>query len=208
MQVRTGIGETDMDGGPYRSQRPVERRAANRPEPAYRPPEEPQLAAEPPRPPAHRAAAPRTAEKEAKPFLKRFLWPIIVLIVLAVVGGWFAWSSMSSGTTAIDNSKYQAVFFSNGQVYFGKLSSFNSGYLKLTDIYYLQSQQSTGDSKTSSNPQSTSTDQNNVQLIKLGDEIHGPEDQMIISKDQVLFYENLKTDGKVAQSIKKFKDNK
>lgn len=31
---------------------------------------------------------------------------------------------------------------------------------------------------------------------------------MIISKDQVLFYENLKTDGKVTQSIKKFKDNK
>lgn len=199
-----------MDGGPYRSQRPVERRAASRPEPAYRP-EEPQppapVASEPPRPSAHRAAAPRSAAKEEKPFWKRFLWPVIIVIVLGVAG-WFAWSSMSSGATAIDSSKYQAVFFTNGQVYFGKLQSFNSGYLKLTDIYYLQSQQSSGDNKNSANPQSTSTDQNNVQLIKLGDEIHGPEDQMIISKDQVLFYENLKTDGKVTQSIKKFKDNK
>lgn len=44
-----------------------------------------------------------------------------------------------------------------------------------------------------------------MQLIKLGDEIHGPEDEMILSKDQVLFYENLKTDGKVAQSIEKYK---
>jgi len=113
---------------------------------------------------------------------------------------------MSAGTTGIDGGKYQAVFFANGQVYFGKLQVFNGGYLKLTDIYYLQSQ-SSGDS---SNPQATSKDQaagSNVQLIKLGDEIHGPEDEMIISKDQVLFYENLKADGKVAQSIKKFKDS-
>jgi hypothetical protein len=98
------------------------------------------------------------------------------------------------------------VFFTNGQVYFGKLQSFNSGYLKLTNIFYLQSQSS---SDTSSNPQATAKDQSgNVQLIKLGDEIHGPEDEMIISKDQVLFYENLKAGGKVAQSIKKFTDSK
>ena len=199
-----------MDGGPYRSRRPVERRAASRPEPAYRP-EEPQApapaASEPPRPPVNRTAAPRSAAKEEKPLWKKFLWPAVIVIVLGVAG-WFAWSSMSSGATAIDSSKYQAVFFTNGQVYFGKLHSFNTGYLKLTDIYYLQSQQSSGDNKNSANPQSASTDQNNVQLIKLGDEIHGPEDEMIISKDQVLFYENLKTDGKVTQSIKKFKDNK
>ena len=40
---------------------------------------------------------------------------------------------------------------------------------------------------------------------KLGQEIHGPEDEMIISKDHVLFYENLKSDGKVSQSIEQYK---
>lgn len=126
------------------------------------------------------------------------------IVVLGVVG-WFVWSGMNSGGTAIDSSKYQAVFFTNGQVYFGKLHAFNNGYMKLTDVYYLQSQQSTDGSK---NPQATSSDQNNnVQLIKLGDEIHGPEDEMVISKDQMLFYENLKPDGKVAQSIDKFKQS-
>lgn len=51
------------------------------------------------------------------------------------------------------------------------------------------------------NPQKTTTDQRNVQLIKLGQEVHGPEDEMILSKDQVLFIENLKPDGKVAKTI-------
>ena len=72
------------------------------------------------------------------------------------------------------------------------------GYaLQLTNIFYLQTQSSSS----STNPQTTSTDSSSVQLIKLGDEVHGPEDSMVIEKSQVLFYENLKSDGKVAQSI-------
>lgn len=194
-----------MDGGPFRSGRPTERRVASRPDQAYRQPEEPQPVAEAPKP-VHRAM-PRHVEKEDKKPLKRFLWPIIIVVILLLaVMGWFTWSNAGSAATGIDGSKYQAVFFVNGQVYFGKLQAFNSSYMKLTDIYYLQSQSSDG---TSNNPQATAKDQtsSNVQLIKLGDEIHGPEDEMIISKDQVLFYENLKADGKVAQSIKKFKSN-
>lgn len=139
----------------------------------------------------------------------RFIFPIITLIlVLALaVAGWFLWSK-TQASTGIDTNKYQAVFFTNGQVYFGKLQSFNGEYMKLTDIYYLQSQQAAEENKDSKNPQQTSSDQGNVQLIKLGDEIHGPEDEMIVSKEQVLFYENLKADGKVAKSIEQHKSTK
>lgn len=104
---------------------------------------------------------------------------------------------------AIDGNKYQVVAFANGQMYFGKLHAFNGEYMKLTDIYYLQTQD--GKNGSSENPQQTAANQNDIQLIKLGDEIHGPEDEMMISKDQVLYYENLKDDGKVAQAIAKFK---
>jgi len=193
-----------MDGGPFRSQRPAERRVASRPEPAYRQPEEPQPVSEAPKP-VHRAPA-HHVEKEKKGLMKRLLWPIVALVVVVLgVAGWFAWSNMGSTAPGIDSSKYQAVFFDNGQIYFGKLQTLNSGYMKLTDIFYLQSQ--TSDSKTATNPQASSGDSsgNNMQLIKLGDEIHGPEDAMIIPKDQVLYHENLKDSGKVAQSIKKFK---
>jgi hypothetical protein len=190
-----------MDGGFRTSPRPTERRAAA--QPAY---QQAQPAVEPPKPAVHHTVPAHHSTKEKKSF-KRFLWPlIIIVVVLVAAGGWFAWSKMNSGAVAIDSSKYQAVFFNNGQIYFGKLQSVNNDYMKLTDIFYLQSQQPT-DNKDATNPQKTSASQTNVQLIKLGDEIHGPEDEMVISKDQVLFYENLKPDGKVAQSIQKFKDS-
>lgn len=135
---------------------------------------------------------------------KRFILPavIAVVVIVVLVGGWFGWQRMQSGATGIDGGKYQAVFFTNGQVYFGKLHTFNNDYMKLTDIYYLQTQTTdTADSKDSNNPQKTTNDNSDVKLIKLGNEIHGPEDEMIIAKSQVLFYENLKSDGSVAKSI-------
>jgi len=199
-----------MDGGPFRTSRPVERKAASRPEPTQRQTvEERQSVSESPAP-AHRKSTPHRIVEDEKSLFSRLLWPIVVAVIVLVIcsAGWFAWSSMNkNGSVAIDNSKYQAVFFTNGQVYFGKLHTSGDNYLKLTDIFYLQSQQSS-DKENPGNPQETSTNQDNVQLIKLGDEIHGPEDEMIISKDQVLFYENLKPKGKVASSIQKFKDAK
>lgn len=193
-----------MDGGPFRSQRPADRATTSRAESTRRQPEEPEPVKEVPAKIVHRTPASHRAPKEENS-LKRFLLPVIAIIIVVIISiaGWFAWSNTRTVGTAIDDRKYQAVFFTNGQVYFGKLQVFNNEYLKLTDIYYLQTQ--TGAEGDSENPQETTSDQNNVQLIKLGDEIHGPEDEMIISKDQVLFYENLKPDGKVAQSIDKYK---
>jgi hypothetical protein len=125
-----------------------------------------------------------------------------ILFLIAVIGGWFIYRTTVG--LPIDTSKYQAVFFTNGQVYFGKLQSLNNGYFKMDDIFYLQSQTSTTTTD-SKNPQQTSSQQTpDVQLIKLGSEIHGPDDEMIVSKDQVLFFENLKKDGKVAASIAKY----
>lgn len=127
----------------------------------------------------------------------------LVLLSALVLGGLFLYRS-STGA-AIDSSKYQAVFFTNGQVYFGKMQSLNSNYMKLTDIFYLQTQ--TEDA--SKNPQETTDKQSSdVQLVKLGNEVHGPDDEMIISKDQILFFENLKKDGKVTDSIAKYQSQK
>jgi len=196
-----------MESGPFRAPQPVERRVASRQEAAPRVAEEPQPVKETARA-SYRADPPVDAPKKKGSRRRRFL-PLFIVIAIIIIGfgGWFAYTKVQNSATGIDTSKYQAVFFTNGQVYFGKLQAFNNQYMKLTDIFYLQAQ-STGDSSSSSNPQSTSSDQNNnVQLIKLGNEVHGPEDQMVISKDQVLFYENLKPDGKVAQSIAKYKTN-
>lgn len=134
---------------------------------------------------------------------KRKLFVIIIAIALISTGIFLSYLTLrnSSTTAHIESGKYQAVFFTNGQVYFGKLSPLSGGYLKLQDIYYLQTK--TDDAST--NPQETASDTaNDVELIKLGNEIHGPEDEMILNKDQVLFFENLKEDSRVSQSIKTY----
>jgi hypothetical protein len=193
-----------MDEGPFRVSRPADRRAVNRPEPAYRQPqaEGPQHQAKPEPTPVERPAASKRTSSDDKSS-RRFKFPLLLVILAIILGvvGWMVFSNMNKGGTAIDTGKYQAVFFTNGQVYFGKLSVLNDEYMKLNDIYYLQTQSADAEE---TNPQQTSSDDSNVQLIKLGDEIHGPEDEMILSKEQVLFYENLKTDGKVANSIQEY----
>lgn len=190
-----------MDGGPFRMTQPADRRAVSRPEQARRMPEESQSVPETPKT-VHRAPT-SSQGKSPTPPARRFKLPLIIIgTILGIGAAWFVWTNMHSAGLAIDTNKYQAVFFTNGQVYFGKLQPVNGEYIQLTDIYYLQTQSGSTDSK---NPQETTSDNGNVQLIKLGDEVHGPEDKMIISKDQVLFYENLKSDGKVAQSISKYK---
>lgn len=153
------------------------------------------------------APAPVKSRKRSTKSQRR--WPsivrgTIVTVVLAGLLGWFAWSEYKNAQTAIDTTKYQAVFLTNGQVYFGKLAPFNDKSMKLTDVFYLQTKTAQQDDP--ENPQKTTTEQADVQLIKLGDEIHGPRDEMVMLTEQVLFYENLKSDSKVAESIKRYKE--
>lgn len=190
-----------MDGGPFRMQRPTNRQPVGRPEQVRRP-EEQHLSSDVPStahaPSMHYSTAPRRQSS------RRFTLPLVIVIaiILLGMGGWFAWSSLQNGATGIDSSKYQAVFFSNGQIYFGKLHPLNNGAMILNDVYYIQSQDSK--SSTGSSTTSSTTDQN-AQLIKRGSEVHGPADGMVITKDQIQYFENMKDDSKVVQLIDKYK---
>lgn len=192
-----------MDKGrPFRAPQPTDRRVASRPSSTVRQQEDPILETTPPK----ASSGEPKPEKESPKYLMYILIAAVSLILIGALA-WFAWSGIRGSNTAIDSSKYQAVFFTNGQVYFGKLQILGSDQMRLTDVYYLQNQQTTTNESDSENPQETASDQGDVQLIKLGNEIHGPEDEMIISRDQVLFYENLKPDGKVSQSISEHKSS-
>ena len=154
-------------------------------------------AAHPPREEGVRPAsrAPLDAPRPKRRMHNIFIVWIAVAFLTLLIGVGLAWffSRSTATETGIDSSKYQAVFLSNGQHYFGKLSILNDGYLKLTDVYYLESADE-------------DTTKKQVELRKLGEtEIHAPEDTMIISKDQVLMYENLKDSGQVVKSIDQHK---
>lgn len=109
------------------------------------------------------------------------------LLVLALIRFFGSSDTLGSG---INSGEYQAVFLANGQVYFGKLTAPGGNFYYLRHVYYLS---------TLAAPLSRKTP--TQQLIKLGGEIHGPEDLMIINRSQILFVENLKRNGKVTQAI-------
>lgn len=153
-----------------------------------------------PQPALHRGSGKAGKPRRGGRGLMRIL-AIVVIILLVIFAGWFAWEKFQNQETAVDTSKYQAVFLTNGQFYFGKLQKLNDGYMKLSDVYYMQTDSSSSNTSSSA-AASTSTSDSNYKLIKLGSEIHGPEDAMMIAKDQILYYENIKPDGKVGQLIK------
>jgi hypothetical protein len=119
------------------------------------------------------------------------------LTILAVAIALLMYFGKSNEGDSITKDKYQAVFLSNGQVYFGKVNALNNQYVDLRDIYYLNSQSQSADGTTEGEKDTNST----FSLVKLGCELHGPADQMIINREQVTFWENLKSDGKVAKAI-------
>lgn len=130
---------------------------------------------------------------------------VVVLVVVAVLFRDKLFAGKSGDAMMAKAGEYQAVFLTNGQVYFGKLSEDGGRYIKLTDIYYLQVNQPQiqGSQQTTQQAQQ----QPQLQLVKLGNELHGPVDEMHINRDQVLFFEDMKADGKVAQAIKEYKAN-
>ncbi len=199
-----------MDMGPFGASRSTSSRgsgAATRREPAPARTGSSEVAHE--EQAAHRAAAatPHTVTAKKQPKQKKsFKWVIISVVVLALAaGGWVAWQKLAPADSGIDSDKYQAVFFTDGQIYYGKLTVLNDRQYKLTNVFYILSQ---NENKTANADGETAETQNNAQLIKMGNELHGPEDAMMINRDHVLFYENLKPDGKVTQTINQYKDNK
>lgn len=133
-------------------------------------------------------------------------WVILAVVVVVIVAVVILFrDKWGGGAAAVKSSDYQAVFLTNGQVYFGKLSDTHDQYATLTDIYYLQVNQPQiqGSQQTQQQAQA----QPQLQLVKLGNELHGPMDEMKINREHILFHESLKPEGKVVQAIKEHKTN-
>jgi len=121
------------------------------------------------------------------------------LLVVVVAAGWLI---MSQNSLSGFKKDYQAIFLTNGQVYFGQVSKQNKAEVVVSDIYYLQVTtplQQTAEGQEQANPQGE------LSLVKLGNELHGPTDSMFINRDQVLFIEDLKDDSNVVQAIVNYK---
>ena len=105
-----------------------------------------------------------------------------VLVLLAVGGGWFWYSSR--GTVAM-STPYQAVLLSNGSAYFGKLEGLGTPFPVLRDVFYVQS------------AQDPNTKQVSNILVKRGKEWHAP-DRMILNSNMIVLVEPVNTASRVA----------
>lgn len=116
---------------------------------------------------------------------------VVAILVSLAIGG------PNNESKFVDDNKLQAVFLNGGQVYFGKVTDLNNRFMRLNDIYYLRVNQTV-------QPKSNKTANNDISLVKLGCELHGPQDSMVINRDQIIFWENLKGDGQVAKAVDAF----
>jgi len=145
-----------------------------------------------------RPTAPKSSPADT--MTKRVLMYLLIIVALLGIATLVLKVFLVHPTSQdIKTNEYQALFLTNGQVYFGKLTRTDNNYVELTDIFYLQTQAA----QPAAGANSASTQQS-LSLAKLGNELHGPEDAMFVAKDQVLFWENLKDSGKVVQAIKAY----
>lgn len=153
----------------------------------------------------HQAPAPHRSQRGGllAKLARAELFVVIVgsALLLAAVALYLGFGSNLTGEARkINKDKYQAVFLNGGvtsgsvtySTYFGKVTSLNDDYVVLKNVYYLTDAQ-------------TQEGQSNPQLTKLGcQQLHSPDDEMVINRSQVAFWENLQDSGKVVQAIKQF----
>jgi len=88
-------------------------------------------------------------------------------------------------------SDRSAVFMVDGKVYFGYLTDVESNIVTLVDVYYLKTDDlQSADKK--------------ILLVKMGNELHNPQNVMHINRDQVLFWQNIQPNSKINDAIARF----
>ncbi len=116
--------------------------------------------------------------------VRRVALAVVVLVAAFVVVRY--WDFVL--TPPIGHAKYQAVFLTNGQTYFGRYLDRLGPYAKLEDAFYIQ-QQAKQEGQQSPD----------LKLVRRGAELHQPDAQMLVPKDAILFVEDLRPDSQVAQ---------
>lgn len=96
----------------------------------------------------------------------------------------------SSMTETGDISDYWAVSLDTDQVFYGKLKKGNP-YLEIRDAFYYQ-------------PGIRAASQGNIRIIKVGTELHGPEDRVMINKTHVVMTQQLTSESKIVQAIQQY----
>ena len=88
---------------------------------------------------------------------------------------------------------YQAIYLDNNQQYFGHLKGLGTRQVSLTDVYYVKNEPTEPGQPPRFN------------LVKLVNELHGPEDEMYLNWSKIILWQNLKKDSQIVMGIAKEK---
>ena len=125
-----------------------------------------------------------------------FVIIIFVLVLIFVYVNFWQNGYIKNITQVIRfRNSYQAVFLSNDQVYFGKITELTNKYIVLNNPYYIQIYQTTVSEE---NPQPE------MKLIAIKDEFHKPKDFMLIEKSSVIFIEELRDASQIVDIIENY----
>jgi hypothetical protein len=89
---------------------------------------------------------------------------------------------------SIGGARYQAVFLSNGQTYFGHYVDRLGPYAKIENAFYIQQTPAANENEVASS-----------KIVRRGNELHEPEPFVLLPKSAILFVEDLRADSSVAQ---------
>jgi hypothetical protein len=134
---------------------------------------------------------------------KKINWQILILWIIVIIGFvYFIFRFTFFKTSKFEKPKsdWQAVFLTNDQVYFGKIVKMTEKEVVMKNVFYSQAAQFIPASK-----EGHVTSAQVPFLVKLGNELHQPLDEIRINRDHILFIEDLKESSPIIESIKQYK---
>lgn len=134
----------------------------------------------------------------------RVIKKVVCLILLVAALVWFDTNFhvlSASQENKLARAKLQAVFLTNGQIYFGALSRHGIGYWRLDRAHYLQTSKVPVVPSADAQEGAVPREETRTTLMKAGDDIHRPENTLFIPTDNILFWQNLRGDSPIAQTI-------
>jgi len=121
----------------------------------------------------------------------------IVFIIILLSYKFLFLSSSHRSLYQHNQSIFYSVFLSNDQVYFGHITEETSSTIILKDVYYLKTTNPTSPGNTLNE----ATVSAKMSLVKLGKEMHGPKDQIVINREHVIYYEEMGVDSTIMKAI-------
>jgi len=118
--------------------------------------------------------------------LARALKIALALVVFSAVFAYVEWWDYA--LPSFGAARYQAVFLSNGQTYFGHFVDRLGPFAKIENAFYIQQ-----------TPAANENEAATSKIVRRGNEFHQPEPFVLLPKTAIVFVEDLRADSSVAQ---------